>query len=124
MGVDHRHGIHVCGGQPGNEVQRAGPGGGEHDAWLAAGAGVAVGHVRGPLLVPDQDVFELGMLGQVLVDGQVGAARVAEDVLDTLALQRLQDHVRSGQLGLQLLLKMKKPPPLGRGLLRSTLVSG
>jgi hypothetical protein len=66
--------------------------------------------VGGALLVADQDVFELRMLVQVLVDRQVGAARVAEYVFDSLALQRLQDHVRSGQLVSSTPLKMKKPP--------------
>src|SRR5690242_17841250 len=36
------------------------------------------------------------MLREVLVERQVGAAWVAEDVLDTFALQRLQHHVGSG----------------------------
>ena len=95
---DHRHRVHVRGAQTGDEVQRTRARGGEHDARLAAGARVAVRHVRGALLVADQDVLELRMLGQVLVDRQVGAAGVAEDVLDTFALQRLEDHVGSGQV--------------------------
>src|SRR4029077_12265724 len=44
----------------------------------------------------DEDVFELGMTRQALVDGQVGAAGVAENQFDSLALQRFQHHVRSG----------------------------
>jgi len=35
--------------------------------------------MRGALLVANQDVLELGMLGEVLVDRQVGTARVAEE---------------------------------------------
>jgi hypothetical protein len=77
--------------------------------------------MRGPLLVADQDVLELGVLVEVLVDGQVRAAWVAEDVFDTFALQRFEDHVGSGHFWRApcLWLKMKKPPPFGWGLLRS-----
>ena len=95
---DHRHRVHVGGAESRDQVQGARTGRGEHDSRLARGAGVAVGHVRGALLMADQDVLEVGVLGQVLVDRQVGAARVAKDVLDTFALQRFQDHVGSGQL--------------------------
>src|SRR4029077_1688907 len=79
---DHRHRVHVCGREPGDEVQRAGRRGGEHNTRFAAGAGVAVGHVRRALLVPHEDVLELGVIRQVLVDGQVGAAGVAEYQFD------------------------------------------
>jgi hypothetical protein len=48
------------------------------------------------LLVPDQDVLQVWELVKVLVDGQVGAAWVAEDVFDTFALQRFEDHFGSG----------------------------
>src|SRR5438445_13313282 len=54
--------------------------------------------MRGPLLVPNQDVLEPGVLRQVLVDRQVGAARIAEYQFDSLALQRLQHYVRSSHL--------------------------
>ena len=43
------------------------------------GAGVAVGHVGGALLVADEDVVDGGELSQRVVDGEDGAAGVAED---------------------------------------------
>jgi hypothetical protein len=52
--------------------------------------------VGGALLVANQDVLQLRKLVEVLVDRQVGAAWVAEDVLDTFALQRFQHHLGSG----------------------------
>jgi hypothetical protein len=48
------------------------------------------------LLVANEDVLQAWEFVQVLVDGQVGAAWVAEDVFDTFALQRFEDHFGSG----------------------------
>ena len=62
----------------GDEVGGAGAGGGHADADLARGAGVAVGHVRGALLVADEDVVDRE-LAQGVVGGEDGSAGVAED---------------------------------------------
>ena len=93
---DHRHRVHEGRGQAGDQVQGARPAGREDHSWLAGGARVAVGHVCGALLVADQDVAQRGVLGQPLVDGQVGAAGVPEDDLDAFPLERAEDDVRPG----------------------------
>ncbi len=74
MGMRVEHGR----GDAGDEVGGAGAGGGHADADLAGGAGVAVGHVRGALLVADEDVVDRE-LAQGVVGGEDGSAGVAED---------------------------------------------
>jgi hypothetical protein len=82
-------------GERGDHVQRARAAGGEADADFAGGAGVAVGHVAGALLVADQDVVELGVAGQGVVDGQVGAAGVAEDQVNAFSFKGSQQQFSS-----------------------------
>ncbi len=65
-------------GDAGDEVGCAGAGGGHADSDLAGGAGVAVGHVGGALLVAHEDVVD-GEFAQRVVDGEDGSAGVAED---------------------------------------------
>ncbi len=92
-GVEHRR------GDAGDEVGRTRPAGGHADADLAGGAGVAVGHVRGALLVADEDVVD-GELAQRVVDGEDGSARVAEDAVYALAGEGGPEDFGSGELGL------------------------
>ena len=77
--ADDGDGVEHGGGDAGDEVGGAGAGGGDADADLARGAGVAVGHVRGALLVADEDVVD-GELAQGVVGGEDGSAGVAEDL--------------------------------------------
>src|SRR6266851_2906579 len=86
------------GGYAGDQVCRTRPGGGHADADFARGAGVAVGHVRGALLVADEDVVD-GELAQGVVDGQDGSAGVAEDAVYTLADQGGPEDFGSGEGG-------------------------
>ena len=69
-----------------DQVGRARAGGGEGDADLAGGLGVALGGVPGALLVADLDMPEIGV-DEGVVDRQVGPAGDAEDVVDTLGLE-------------------------------------
>ena len=55
-----------------------------HHADLAGGARVAVGHVRRALLVADEDVMELRILGERVVGGKDGAAGIPEHQVGTL----------------------------------------
>ena len=98
MGMRVEHG----GGDAGDEVGGAGAGGGDADADLARGAGVAVGHVRGALLVADEDVVD-GELAQRVVDGQDGSAGIAEDVGDAFAGERGPEDFGSGEGGVLIL---------------------
>ena len=77
---DGRDRVHHRVGDRGDQVGRAGAGGGEGDADLAGGLGVALGGVAAALLVADLDVAEVGVDERV-VGRQVGAAGDPEDVL-------------------------------------------
>ena len=54
-----------------------------------------VRHVRGPLLVPDEDVVD-GILQHRVVRRQDGAARIAEDGIHALADEAFPDDLRAG----------------------------
>ena len=56
---DHRHGIHEGIGQTGDEVGRAGPGGGHAEADFTCGTGVAFGGKDPALLVPRENCTDL-----------------------------------------------------------------
>jgi hypothetical protein len=68
--ADDGDGVEHGGGDAGDEVGRAGAAGGHADADLARGARVAVGHVRGALLVAHEDVVD-GELAQRVVAGRM-----------------------------------------------------
>jgi len=91
-GVEHRR------RDAGDEVSGAGAGRCDADADFAGGAGVAVGHVRGALLVADEDVVD-GELAQGVVGGEDGSARVAEDLVHAFAGEGGPDDFGSGELG-------------------------
>src|ERR1700733_2778476 len=85
------------GGYAGDEVGGAWAGGRDADPDFAGGAGVAVGHVRGALLVADEDVVD-GELAQGVVGGGGGSARVAEDFVHAFAGEGGPDDFGSGEL--------------------------
>ena len=58
--ADDRRGIHHRGGDAGDHVGGAGTGCRDGHADAAARARIAVGHVRGALLVANQDVVDVG----------------------------------------------------------------
>ena len=62
----HGHAVHVGVGDGGDQVGGAGAGGGQADAHLARGPGVAVGRVARALLVPDQDVVDVEIVEGVV----------------------------------------------------------
>ena len=63
----------------------------------AARAGVAVGHVRGALLVPHEHVVNRVVEHRV-VGRQDGAAGIAEDRLHALAYEAFPENLRAGTL--------------------------
>ena len=89
--VEHRR------GDAGDEVRGAGTRRAEGDADAAAGAGVAVGRVRAPLLVPHEDVVDR-VLRHRVVDRQDRPAGIAEDGVDAFADEAFPDDLRSGLL--------------------------
>ena len=96
--ADDGNRIQHGGGNAGDEVGCAGAAGGDGHAHLARGARIAVGHVRGALLVAHQHVVN-GKLAQRVVGGQNRAAGIAEDVGDALAHQRGPQNLSAGEAG-------------------------
>ena len=90
---DGRDRVHHRVGDRGDQVGRAGPGGGEGDPDPAGGLGVALGGVAAALLVADLDVAEVGVDERV-VGRQVGPAGDPEDVLDALGLEAFPSTCR------------------------------
>jgi len=89
----HGDGVHVGGGDSGHRIGGTGTGGDEADPALAGCAGVTVRGVSGTLLVTDEDVLDPLLLEEGVVDVQHGPARVAEDELDALVDQGLDDDL-------------------------------
>jgi hypothetical protein len=93
----HRDRVHVRGGDAGHGVGGAGAGRDQHHARLTGGARVAVGRVRGRLLVAHQDVLDVLLAVQGVVDVQHGATRVAEYVPHALIAQETDDDFGAGE---------------------------
>jgi hypothetical protein len=77
---------------PGPEVTSTTPG-------LPVDAGIAFGHVHRALFVAHQNVPDVVLLKYLVIDRQHCAAGIAKDHLDTLILQGLNHHPRTGHRG-------------------------
>jgi hypothetical protein len=93
----HRDRVHVGGGDARDCVRHAGAGSDEANPDLVGSARVAVGGVRGALLVAHEHVLDLVLLEELVVDEKHRAAGVTEDVLDAFFLQAAHDDFRAGQ---------------------------
>ena len=103
-GDDHEgHGIHVGGGDARHRVSGTGAGGDQHHAHLAGGAGIAVCHVRGTLLVAGKHMVDLLGVVQRVVNLDGLAARVAKERIDALGLKAGDNSLGTGH-GLALVL--------------------
>ena len=112
-GDDHqRDGVAERIGEAGDRVGGAGPGGHQHGPDLAGRARIAFGRVHRSLLVPHQDVAHFLLLEERVVDRQHGAARIAEDVFNSLVGQRRQHHFRPGHFSHSLLRSLSRPTHL------------
>ena len=89
---DERDGVHHRVGERGDDVGRAGAGGGEDDPDPAGGLGVALGGVAAAGLVADEHVAD-PRVHEGVVGGEVGAARIAEDDVDALRLEAFHDRI-------------------------------
>ncbi len=96
---DHRDRVHHGGGQAGDEVAGPGTAGGEDHAGLAAGAGVAVGHVAAALLVPRNDESDRGVV-ELVEQGQHDPSDVAEHRVDAEIDQSVDNDLSAGFHGL------------------------
>src|SRR5206468_12976027 len=77
-------------------IERARTRDGDDDPRTSAGAGVAIGHVPGALLVPVGDQANCRLVDQGVEDRQVLGSRYSEDHLDTLGLERLNKRLPAG----------------------------
>ena len=93
---DHGHGVHEGGRDAGDSVRGAGAGGDEHDADLAGGASVAVGHVGRTLLVACQDVVDFLAVVERVVDLDGLATGIAKERVDALGLETGDDGLGAG----------------------------
>ena len=82
------------GGDAGDHVGRARSGGRDRNPNVAAGAGVAIRHMGGALLVAHQDVMDIAMFQRV-IRRQNCASRITEDVLHAFALQAFPQNLCS-----------------------------
>ena len=90
---DHRDRIEERGPDPRDEVGGTRARGAHAHPHPTGDTGVAVGRMRAALLVPDEDVAELGVVAQDVVERQDHAARVAEEDVDALEQERLAQDV-------------------------------
>ena len=94
--ADQRDRIHQRVGEAGHRVGRARARGHQHAADFAGRARVAFRRVRRALLVPHQNVLDLVLREQRVVDRQHRAARIAEQMLHALIVERLDHHFGAG----------------------------
>ncbi len=81
--------------QPGHRVGRARAGGDQHHPHLAGGAGIAFRGVDRGLFVADEDVADGVLLEERVIDGEDGAARIAENDLHPLILEGFEEDFRA-----------------------------
>ena len=91
---EHRHRIHHRGHQAGDGVSRTGAGSHQHGGRPTGGAGVAVGHVHGSLLVADEDELHLGFDRLERVENRDRrSAGISENVFDPEVVEGLDKRL-------------------------------
>jgi len=96
--ADQRDAVHVRVGDRGDEIRRAGTGGGHAHAGLAGRARVTVRHEGAALFVTGQDGADLLGAGEALVELHGRAARVGEDRVDAEVLEASHHDVATAHL--------------------------
>ena len=93
---DDGNGIHIGRGDPGDQIGRAGAGGGKDDARPARCAGVTIRRVGRPLLMRRQDMTDLvAVFIECVVNIQDRAARIAENGIHALLKQYFHNNLRA-----------------------------
>src|SRR5690606_7429006 len=92
----HWNRVHMGGSDTGNRVGCARTRRHHHHTGFAGGARVTISHVRGCLLVADQDMGYFLFLEQGVVDMQKSTTRVPVDIFDTFVAQEADDHFSAG----------------------------
>ena len=100
--TDDRDRVHQRVGERRHHVGRARAGGDQRDADAAGRAGIAFGGMAGALLMAHQDVLDGVLLHQLVIDREHRAAGIAENMLDALVDQRLDDDLRTCHLPVHL----------------------
>src|SRR5256885_2229365 len=77
--------VHECCCQPGNKIGGTGTAGSYTDTDLARGTSVTVGCVGSSLLMPHQDMVQLGIRGECIIKRHDSTTRVAIKQLHPLA---------------------------------------
>ena len=96
--ADERNGVHQGVREAGDGIGRAGARGHQQHADLAGRAGIALGRMGRALLVAHQHVLHEVLLEDGVIDRKDRTAGIAENRLDALVLQGLDDHFRTGHL--------------------------
>ncbi len=96
--ADQRNAVHQGVLQRRHRIGGPRPGGHQHDPDLAGRAGIALGRVAGSLFVAHQNMLDLLLLEDLVIDRQYGPARIAENMLDAVILQRLEDDLGARHL--------------------------
>ena len=95
---DHRYAVHISGGDAGDKVCGARAAGGQHYTGAAGRAGVAVRSVGGTLLMCGQYMaYTVGIFIQFVIQIQHGTAGIAEQGVNALFDQYLNEDLRTGQ---------------------------
>ena len=117
-GDEHdRRGVHICGGDGGDEVRRAGAAGGDAHACAAGRAGVAVGGMTRVLFMRGQNVADAVLpLVQLVVDRQHSASGKAEDDARTLLNEAFDQDCCSVEFHVHFSFSGLCPPPLPNNL--------
>ncbi len=90
--ADDGDGIHPRIGEARDRIGGARARGDQDAADFAGRARIAFGSMHRALLMTDQDVLDPVLLEQLVIDGQHGAAGVAENMLHALINESLQHH--------------------------------
>ena len=95
---DHRNAVHVSGGNAGDSVGHTRARCHQGHAYIARGAGVAVGRMHCSLFVPHQHVLNRFLLVQGVVNVQNCTTGVAPNELDAFCLKCLDQNFGAAKL--------------------------
>jgi hypothetical protein len=93
----NRDAVHERRSQPGEQIGRARTAGGDADADFAGRARIAIGGMRGVLLVTNQHMVQSRVARQLAIERQRGTARVAKQHGRANGEQRLARQCATGQ---------------------------
>ena len=96
---DHGDGIHLCSHESGDGVSSSWSGSDKNGSGLSGGAGVAVSHVHGALLVTNEDEFHLRFHRFEGVENwNRGSSGISEDVFDSQVIEGFNEGLCSVEL--------------------------